>query len=701
MSNCKFLLLGAFLPLVVCANEELDTIYIEDNASKQETYKQSQFFSTYSKDIITKDNILESGISNTKDALKDISNVKVKNLGTFSKTLSIRGFSGERVVSVVDGVKISNHGITMAGGGELGLIDTSSIEKIEVIKGSPSVIYDPGAIGGVVRVSTIKDISKLKDRVGVKYNYLNDTAYRLDKHSSAIEAKYKSLYFNIFGSKSDSKNLNVKDKEKLQDIIEDTNIKDERTGTEFELHDLGYQSKGYGGMLGYEINPCINIFIKGANYEADDITSAYGSVDFARVFHYDKYSKKDWSIGINTKEYLKSNYINAFYAKQNIYRMAKSNSLSALEVELDSQTAKLQSQYDLGKLFLTSGGQFTKDDAKTATYSHQDYIALFLSGEYILSDKWTFSSGIRYNHHKVTQDLFPGQNRDTAYDLVGVSGVIDKPLKDDAFNYSAGIIYSINSYNNIAFNYSKSYRYPSLYERFAFGAFIGGGEEMKPEEANNFEISYKHLEEDFDYNLALFYSDFSTYNGVYEKKKLKNKTALEICNQDPKCNPYDGAENEDRIFETYNIYGSFNNVKSYGFEFDINKRFLKYKTEVGFSASMTKISDAKKSFDTIILEKKFNQEPIELSFYLSKKFDYIFNPTIKLKLRHVTNSVNVDDFSPFTVADIYLSAKYKFVNINAGVKNITNEIYHEPYMILDGTKRSFFINFSINYDSLL
>lgn len=701
MNKTLILLLGVF-PLISYSSEELETILIQKNLDIKKAYKQEQFYKTYSQELITKQDIQEEGISNTKDALKNISNIKVKDLGSFNKTLSIRGFSGERVISIVDGVKLSNHGITVAGGGELGLIDPSSIEKIEVIKGNPSVVYDPGAIGGVVKVTTIKNLSQVKDKIKLKYNYLNDESYKLNKHSGFIETKYKDFYFNIFSSKSDSKNLNVKNKNKLNGIINNTNLNDERTGTVFELKNLGYQSKDYGGMLSYSINPQTNLFFKGNNFKAENITFAYGSTT-PRVFHYDEYTKKNWLIGLNTKEYLKSNYINLLHSNQKIYRMTKTSLDTRGEVQLDSKTSKIEAQHTIEDVLLTSGLEYTKDKAKTLTYSKQNYLALFLNGEYILN-KWSFITGLRYNNYKVTQDLLPGKNPDIAYDLVGVSGVIKEPLKDDALNYSAGILYSFNEYNNLGFNYSRSYRYPSLYERFAFDTFIGGGANMKPEEANNFEISFKHLEDNFDYRLSLFYSDFDIYNSLYKRTTIKNKAALEECNKDPKCDPFDSDINERRIFESNFIYDSFDDIKSYGFEFDINKRLQNYHTEFGFTVGMTKKSDAIKQFSG----KKYNfqlvQEPIEFSTYIKKSFLYKYNPWIKLKIRHVTNSVDVDQeggFSPFTVADIYFGAKHKTISINAGIKNISDKIYHEPYMPLDGTKRSFFINLGINFETLL
>jgi len=553
------LILGVIAPLNVIAIDSLDTILVKEHDNTKVEYNENKFYKSYSSELITKDDIEEESVSNVKDAIKKISNVKIKDRGSFEKSISIRGLSGERVVSIVDGTKMSNHGISMGGGGELALIESSSVEKIELIKGSPSIIYDPGATGGIVKVTTFKNTNELKNKVKLKHTYLNNSGYKLIKNSTKFEVKYNQFYINANIATTNSDGISVKNKEKLQKVIDETNDRDERGGTKYELKNLGYESDSKNLLVNYNINDKTNIFYKTYDTKNKNISSIYGVFE-PKIFHKDKYNIKGDTFGIRALDFYNFSKIDFLNSNMNTYKLTVGNNKVENVVELDSNTKKLSMEYPLEEILFLGGIERTYDKARTYTYSEQTYNALYLSSEYI-KDKWSFSLGARSNHYKVTQTLMEGQNPDTAKMLVGVSGIIDKPIKNNKVNYSSGIIYNFNDETNIAFNYSRTYRYPSLYERFAFGGgLVGGGSDMKPEEANNFELSWKYLDDSFSYNVALFQSNFNTYNTLRDHKRLKDEyigdpDEMDKCWDDDNCNP----------FETQYIFTSFNDVTSRGF----------------------------------------------------------------------------------------------------------------------------------------
>jgi len=77
----------------------------------------------------------------------------------------IRGFSANRVLLVVDGVRLNN-AIYRAGNLQNVLnIDVNSIENVEVVFGPGSVIYGSDALGGVMSFSTLKPIFTPKKTV--------------------------------------------------------------------------------------------------------------------------------------------------------------------------------------------------------------------------------------------------------------------------------------------------------------------------------------------------------------------------------------------------------------------------------------------------------------------------------------------------------------------------------------------------------
>jgi vitamin B12 transporter len=67
------------------------------------------------------------------------------------KTLTLRGASSNAVLVLLDGVPLQGPGASM----DLSRIPIAALEKIEVLRGSASARYGPGAMGGVVNLVTL------------------------------------------------------------------------------------------------------------------------------------------------------------------------------------------------------------------------------------------------------------------------------------------------------------------------------------------------------------------------------------------------------------------------------------------------------------------------------------------------------------------------------------------------------------------
>lgn len=73
--------------------------------------------------------------------------------GGWSTSVNIRGLGENRLVSLVDGNRIETASDLVAG---LSMFDVNEIERVEIIKGAASSIYGTGALGGVVNILTRK-----------------------------------------------------------------------------------------------------------------------------------------------------------------------------------------------------------------------------------------------------------------------------------------------------------------------------------------------------------------------------------------------------------------------------------------------------------------------------------------------------------------------------------------------------------------
>lgn len=82
------------------------------------------------------------------DALERLPGVAKRSFGPGSGRPVIRGFDGDRVLVLKDGLRIG--GIASQSGDEVEPIDVLSLDRIEVVKGPATLLFGSNAIGGVV-----------------------------------------------------------------------------------------------------------------------------------------------------------------------------------------------------------------------------------------------------------------------------------------------------------------------------------------------------------------------------------------------------------------------------------------------------------------------------------------------------------------------------------------------------------------------
>lgn len=110
----------------------------------------------YGVSVITRDDIARAGVSTVNEAVIKLLGVPGRSdfFGGGNSSLDLRGFgetAGSNQVVIVDGIKMNE---ADQGGTRLSGIAINSVERIEVLRGSGSVLYGEGATGGVIVITT-------------------------------------------------------------------------------------------------------------------------------------------------------------------------------------------------------------------------------------------------------------------------------------------------------------------------------------------------------------------------------------------------------------------------------------------------------------------------------------------------------------------------------------------------------------------
>lgn len=108
------------------------------------------FYNPASVSVVSQEEIQKVAPQSVASFLRSIPGVQINEQGV--ERISIRGEDSSRMAIAIDGQKLSDH----SGYGQPLLIDPASIERIEVLRGSSSVISGSRASSGVVNIITKK-----------------------------------------------------------------------------------------------------------------------------------------------------------------------------------------------------------------------------------------------------------------------------------------------------------------------------------------------------------------------------------------------------------------------------------------------------------------------------------------------------------------------------------------------------------------
>ncbi|TZF86701.1 TonB-dependent vitamin B12 receptor [Cognatilysobacter lacus] len=117
-------------------------------------------------EVIDRDEIERSQARSLPDLLRGRAGISIGNQGGLGKltTLFVRGSESDHVLVLVDGVRM---GSATSGLVSFQDIPVELIDRIEIVRGPRSSLYDSEAIGGVIQIFTRRDSSALAPRFSI------------------------------------------------------------------------------------------------------------------------------------------------------------------------------------------------------------------------------------------------------------------------------------------------------------------------------------------------------------------------------------------------------------------------------------------------------------------------------------------------------------------------------------------------------
>lgn len=483
--------------------------------------------------VIDQQTLKNSTNTSIADDLQDIPGVEITdNALAGRKQIRIRGEASSRVLILIDGQEVTYQRAGQNYGGGL-LIDESSLERIEVVKGPYSVLYGSQAIGGVVNFITKKGGDKpVAGTVKAVYN----SATAGWEESAAAWGSIGQFDYRINGSYSDQGDRDTPDGR-----LPNTNFRNNGQGLWLGYH---LDNQHFGLSLDrYKLST--QTYFEDPDGEYDAFSVKIPKLEREKIgLFYDVDVEGD---------YLKKIHIDAY--DQTIDRkfenevattqIIPSPMIQALTVHNQTQThdkqytqgVTLQSNFTLpANNDLVLGAQYQRDrvsqtsngftsqksltglvnvETRTRAYneSEQSNTSLFAQNDWHFADNWTWTLGAR--QYWLSSKLTCGDAQSTTKGITTDTSLAEQSSHDNELVTATSLRYA--GFDNVELRaaFAQGYVFPTLSQLFmqtaAGGGTTYGNSDLKAEHSNNYELGARYNGNLWMVDGAVYYSEAKDY----------------------------------------------------------------------------------------------------------------------------------------------------------------------------------------------
>ena len=466
-----------------------EVIDLDEVSVKSNGFERKESETTYASEIHTAKQIEASGVATIYDYLAQYTSLNSTSINKATASVNLRGYGAENgsqnVVITVDGQRLNN----IDGASQLiAGIPLSNIERIEISKGSGSVLYGDGATSGAIQIYT-----KAKTGVTVNTSWGN-----FGQKNHAISAGISEQFFDLSAT--------------LAHDSHDGFSKKDATG-----HQDQFTSNSQNVKLKIKPTEHFNLFAEATSSrndtryvnamteaEFEDNPRQLTKRPFSQTYTHQALDSDRWRVGAS---YRFSDQISLDFAHFREDKISDFiNFSNKLKYDYEGNDVNLRFSGDQTSAIL--GLQTFEGDRKATTnVTTKDNSAYFLSLEHKpvwLLEDMTISAGVRTE--EVDYKYKPN---------------LANTLKDDErLNaWDVGINYKLKPNLSVFANYNSAYQAPNI-DRFFNTNFTTGATTfnsfIEPTKVKTYNLGLHHTTNDNRLKLSAFYADLKDEIYLYQ-----------------------------------------------------------------------------------------------------------------------------------------------------------------------------------------
>lgn len=461
-----------FLVQAVQAEEEFDLDKIVVTSSR---YATSDKESNSGISVIGQDMINQSGTKTIADVLKHVSGIYVTDNSTpKTQTVDIRGlgeFANRNVLVMIDGRKVNPVDIS---GPDWLQIPVETVQRIEIIRGSGSVLYGDNASAGVINIITKKPTQGTHGVVSAEFGSFNTQkeSVQVSSRQGKIDGLVNVSRYQTDGYRNNS---TIKAKDAFVKLGADP-IEQIRVDASMNWHE------DYYGLPGALLTAQLNSLGRRGTVKSDEFAETRDRA-FDLTTTFDPW--KDDQLGkfeVNGSYRNRDTY--GYYptlssnTKYNIdtYGITGKYILSrdVLERSLDLVTGV---DYYRNNNRITGSGAFNVDNIVIS----KDDIGTFINADYQLVDHLYLNAGTRYQKSAYTFDI----TNDNSF-----SGPSYKRTSPDVQISKTGLRYQYAEASNVFVDLEQTFRFLATDE--VYSTFSGLNPDLKQQKGIQVQGGVKH-----------------------------------------------------------------------------------------------------------------------------------------------------------------------------------------------------------------